>query len=477
MKERLVLNPQYVLKGWKKLPYAIYNTERNKAVFLNKEQFDLILQCSGKQEIDDEILSEPLRALLNEMKEKHVVHVAEEGETRDLFYKFYDNIYKRDVHWSVTGHCNYHCRHCFQSAPCGELMQPTLEQCKDIIRQFAECGISRVGITGGEPLVHPDFMAIVDELIANNIVINVIYSNGKLVTQGLLDELHERGLYPSFQISFDGVGYHDWMRGVPGAEKAALDAIRLLHKNGHAVSCSMCLCKENIGSLRETVKVLAEAGCSGVKTQCASPQGLWKTQKEHFLTYDEVLQAYLNYIPQFAEDGAPLSLQMEGFFTYEKSTNQYFLVADKSVSEGMDISKMPLCGVIHSGFYLGPSGNVVPCMSLDYIEMTGDFPNIYDMPLKEILSDSSFTEAMTKRVSHVLNHTEECVDCEYRFKCCGGCRAFAAANNPADYLAADKVTCKIFKEHWDEKLYSVADKYFTRKVRKTAEMEDPHTGC
>ena len=30
---------------------------------------------------------------------------------------------------------------------------------------------------------------------------------------------------PSIQFSFDGVGYHDWMRGIPGAEKAVLDAL------------------------------------------------------------------------------------------------------------------------------------------------------------------------------------------------------------------------------------------------------------
>lgn len=218
MSERLILSPQYTVKGWKKLPYAVYNTELKKAVFLTKEQFDLILMCSGKKEIDADTLKESLKGFLNRLKEQGVIRSAKDGETRNLYYKYYDNIYKQNVHWSITGKCNYKCRHCFQSAPCGELMQPTLEQCKDIIRQFEQCGIGSVGITGGEPLTHPDFLAIVDELIARNISISVIYSNGKLVNQKLLDELKKRGIRPSFQISFDGVGYHDWMRGVPGAE-------------------------------------------------------------------------------------------------------------------------------------------------------------------------------------------------------------------------------------------------------------------
>lgn len=471
MKERLILNPEYSLKGWKKLPYAVYDGERKKATFLNKQQFDLVLKCSGKKDIDMDVLDEDQKDFLESLKKHKVVRPAEAGETRDLYYKFYDNIYKQTVHWSITGRCNYHCRHCFQSAPCGELMQPTLEQCKDIIHQFAECGIGSVGITGGEPLVHPDFLAIVDELLANHISINVIYSNGRLVTQELLDELHKRGLHTGFQISFDGVGYHDWMRGVPGAEKTALDAIRLLRKNGHGVSCAMCLCRENIGSLRETVKVLAEAGCGALKTQCASPQGLWANQKEHFLTYDETLQAYLDYIPMYAEDKTPLALQMEGFFSYDPSTQTYSCLTDKTLPEDFSVpyTGMPVCGVVHTSFYVGPSGSVVPCMSLDYIEMTGQFPNLYGMPLKQILSDSSFTKFMSLRVKDLLDHTAECRECEHRSRCCGGCRAFAAVNNPSDYLAMDNVSCKILKEGWDQKLYAVGDKYFKRAERQSPE--------
>lgn len=471
MHERLILSPQYILRGWKKLPYAVYATELKKAIFLDKEQFDLILLCSGKTEIDPDTLKVPFQKFLAFLKKNGVVRPAKDGETRNLHYKYYDNIYKQSVHWSITGKCNYKCRHCFQSAPCGELMQPTLAQCKDIIRQFEECGIGSVGITGGEPLVHPDFLAIVDELIARNISISVIYSNGKLVDQKLLDEFKKRGIRPNFQISFDGVGYHDWMRGVPGAEKTALDAIRLLRDNGFGVSSAMVLCRDNIGSLRESVKTLAEAGCTGMKTQCASPEGLWKEQKEHFLSYDEVLQAYIDYIPQYAEDKTPLALQMEGFFMYDPRTGKYSCLVDREFPEGVTLSytQMPVCEVIHNSFYLGPSGNVVPCMTLDQIEMTKGFPNIYEMPLQQILSDSSYTEAMSLRVRDVIAHNEECRDCEYKCRCCAGCRAFAAVNKPDDYLAIDKITCKILKERWNEKLYTVADRYFKRKHRGNPE--------
>ena len=233
----------------------------------------------------------------------------------------------------------------------------------------------------------------------------------------------------------------------------------------------MCLCRENISSLRETVKVLAEAGCSALKTQCSSPQGLWANQKEHFLTYDETLQAYLDYIPQYAEDKAPIALQLEGFFSYDPANQTYVCLTDKSLPEGHPVpyTGLPVCSVVHTSFYLGPSGNVVPCMSLDYIELTSQFPNVYDMPLQQILSESSFTQAMSMRVKDVLDHTAECRECEHRSRCCGGCRAFAAVEHPNDYLAMDSVACKILKEGWDQKLYEVGDRYFKRAERKSPE--------
>jgi hypothetical protein len=35
----------------------------------------------------------------------------------------------------------------------------------------------------------------------------------------LLDELERRDMHPGFHMSFDGLGWHDWLRGVEGAER------------------------------------------------------------------------------------------------------------------------------------------------------------------------------------------------------------------------------------------------------------------
>ena len=71
--------------------------------------------------------------------------------------------------------------------------------------------------------------------------ITTIYSNGKLVTEELLDQLAERGIHPEFNMSYDGVdGWHDWLRGIPNAGKIAEDAFLRCKRKGFPTGALMC---------------------------------------------------------------------------------------------------------------------------------------------------------------------------------------------------------------------------------------------
>lgn len=471
---RFILNPDYVLCGWKNAPYSVMDRRLNRAVPVPGRVFELLFKCSGKKDIDVDSLDESDRKIFDELVEKNVIREAAQGEKRTLAYRQYPGVYKDSVQWSVTGKCNYNCRHCFQSAPHGVLGEPTLAQCLDVLRQLDECGIRTIGLTGGEPLIRRDLDAILDEIARRGMTLSVVYSNGKLVTDKFLDGLDARGLKPSFQISFDGVGYHDWMRGVPGAEQAALDTIRRLKRRGFPVTSSMCLCRENVGSIRETVKTLAEAGCQGLKFQRIMPQGEWLEQSKHFLSYDEALQAYLDYLPLYKEDGTPLDIQMEGFFMYSRRAG-YSVVADRHGREDM-LGKMPPCGIITRSLYIGPNGAVTPCMSMNGAAVEDQFPNVFKTPLKDILTESSYTRLTGYSVRDVLNHTEKCRDCAYRTKCCAGCRAFALGGEGTDYLGVDEITCKILTEGWADRLTEIADTLFER-AEKFEEDDTPGPAC
>ena len=457
------------LCGWKNLPFALVNEKSAIPRFLGKEEFSFLFSCNGKKDVELSEQSERVQKAVELLMKDGLLREAAQGEERTLIYNEYPGLYKREVQWSLTGKCNYRCRHCFQSAPEGVLGAPTREQLFDLIAQFKKNGIRLVSLTGGEPLIRRDFFDIVDELIRSGIRISTIYSNGALITEEWLDRLDERKIHPSFQISFDGVGYHDWMRGVPGAEVRAREAIRLLTARGYIATCAMCLCRENIGSVRETVKTLAEDGCRSIKLQRAIPQGEWCDQTEHYLTVDETMQTYLDYLRQFVEDGCPMDIQLEGLAAYHRKDG-FSLICDKHL-DAEKATRISPCGVINKSLYVGPNGAVTPCMSMCGAKVESRFPNVFETPLETILTESSYTQITGKRIDAVIGHVEECRECEYRYRCCGGCRAQATGQDSADYFGKDPVACDMFKHGWADKAAVLCEELnsATEAMRKEAD--------
>ena len=84
-------------------------------------------------------------------------------------------------------------------------------------------------------------LGVVDALGERGIAIEGIKTNGWLLDEAFLDGLDARGVRPRFQLSFDGVGCHDFLRGVPGAEERTVRAIGMLRERGHEVTAALCL--------------------------------------------------------------------------------------------------------------------------------------------------------------------------------------------------------------------------------------------
>src|SRR5690349_11548839 len=61
----------------------------------------------------------------------------------------------------INEDCNLRCAHCFVSATRVGKQMPLTEIVGKVIPQLSEARVRRVTLTGGEPTIHPDFMAIV----------------------------------------------------------------------------------------------------------------------------------------------------------------------------------------------------------------------------------------------------------------------------------------------------------------------------
>jgi len=448
-----LLNPDYALRGWKLLPYAVQPVQSGVTEFMDKRRWDLLIKCDGQTEVDIDALEDGDREVFDKWLSGFLIFECPKGS--ELWphqrYIYYPTRFKESVHWSITGKCNYKCKHCFMSAPHAAQGEPTWDELMIMLDSFVRCGIKRVTLTGGEPLVRRDFWDLVDEIHRKGINIDIIFSNGWLMNDEFFAQLDKRGMRPAIQFSFDGVGCHDWLRGVDGAEKAVTDAFEKCRERGIKTFAAMVMFKDNKDKIGETVRTLAKHGVSGLKICNAFPQGEWINYPDHYLTTAEMFQAYLDYIPEFIADGMPMSLELGGFFNYSKDSDEISATSDKRVPEDK-FSKVFMCTSVRRSMYVSPQGNVLPCMSMVGTPVEDRFPNLLDQPLEEILDSSSlYMDIVNYRISDYLEHNPECRECEYKASCCGGCRAVALRDTPDDYLAPDLVICEYYKGGWREK--------------------------
>lgn len=442
------IDPRFLLRGWEGQPFALVDGRTATAHFVTRDVFDTLLLCDGRLRPSNPLFFGPGRARLGLLEREGVLAFSDEPcslEPRQE-YRTYPNHYMRQVQWSLTGRCNYRCRHCYMSAPHAVLGQPSTEECLTIVDQMAEAGVLAVKLTGGEPLVHPGFLRIVECLCERGIAIATILTNGELVTEELLCALEEQGVLCGFDISFDGThGCHDWLRGVDGAGKAAVRAFGLCREHGFPTGAQYVLHRGNIDVLRESVRLLGDLGVETVSVGAVSDEGEAHGMRDLILRRDEVFDILCTYLPQFLEDGAPLPrLNLGGVFVVERGRVR--LVRESDCGEGC--AARPACDTIRSTMYLNPDGYILPCASMAYDEgVKKTFPNLSDTTISQALSDSSYLDCVRLTVADVLERNPRCRACAYLGRCMGGCRANAVDEAGApSVLGMDRASCSFFTD-------------------------------
>ena len=458
------LKEPWAFRGWKKLPFAIQAMEgeyrHEKPFLMEKTPFLDLLCCNGEEDVDVSSFSEAGRVVLKEMQDADMIESSSEPMRRlsgFQRYHVYPSRRNESVHWSITGKCNFKCRHCLVSAPNAHHPQLPLSDCLHIVDEIAKCGVNRVDITGGEPLVRRDFEEIVRAISERNIDIGVLFTNASLLTAETLDMLEKHHQHPTFQLSFDGLGHHDWLRGVPGAEQQADEAFHLLKDRDYIVNAAMCIHRENRDSLRATANYLAGLNVKTLRVNAPQNLGLWKQYAEEYaLTEDEVWAIYSVFITHYFEDGMPLGVELDGYFRCAKGKTDYRISYVHHAREDDDWSRYPYCESTRYNLYIGPEGRLAPCMGFSDSALKEEFPSVLEQPLGELTLNSFYNDTVQTRVSDLLAKNPECAACEHLPKCCGGCM-LEGITDEGDYLVPDSRCCYFHKHIGEAAVRKVAD--------------------
>ena len=179
------------------------------------------------------------------------------------------------LYFYLTAGCNLRCRHCwlapkYQSSESsrGSLDFPLF---REILKQAQPLGLTAVTLTGGEPLLHPRFGELIEVIQAADLGL-VVETNGLLITPVLARNL-ARGKTPSISVSLDGVDAetHEWVRGVSGSFKRAVEGIQHLVGAGLRPQIIFTVMRANQEQMPAVVRLAEELGAGAVKFNIVQP--------------------------------------------------------------------------------------------------------------------------------------------------------------------------------------------------------------
>lgn len=364
--------------------------------------------------------------------------------------------YLREIHWAITGGCNLRCRHCFMEAPIDRYPQPDGSELADTVRQFVLANAAFVSLTGGEPLMHPDIKPLIIQLSENGIAINQIVTNGTLLNADFVAFLQGMGQNPAFQISLDGLGRHDQMRGVTGAETAALSAITLCISAGLLTAVTSIFSRENIDSLIPTYERLKALGVSTWMISRAQTTGLWRGGPAA-LTTDEMGEALLVLQRRWLEDGKPINMLLESFYEARRAD------APPQHKQGQYSPQSLECADTRERIFLLPDGHLLPCPGFTGTTVASQMPNLSERTLAEVLKASSLADFCREIKLARLLQNPQCEACEYFAECGMGCRAYALTEGGSQ-SGVEPNACAMYKGGWRRRFLQAEQRFEKGRV-------------
>lgn len=250
--------------------------------------------------------------------------------------------------------CNFKCQHC-----CITRLQTkkqdrffTIDDVKELSRQADEMGLAHIVITGGEPLVFPDFDEIVKAIDPQKFYITSD-TNGWFLDLEKAKHLKSIGV-DKIQLSLDSLiaKEHDDFRRKKGSHERAMKAIDACKEAGLNIIIASVVTKQRIRS-DEFIDFL-EFGKKkdvGIFVTYAKPVGAWEGNYDVLITKDDM--DYLRGLEK-----------------------KYNVFTHLTPSYGLDLG----CIAVKRMVSITKFGDIMPC---PYIHVS--LGNFFEEPLKDII--------------------------------------------------------------------------------------------
>lgn len=330
------------------------------------------------------------------------------------------------LYFYLTEGCNLACRHCWIAPRFdndGKLPTLPVELFERAIEEAKPLGLSSVKLSGGEPLMHPQFAELLRIIRREELHLS-LETNGVLCTSEIAREIAQVQNC-CVSVSLDGIDAetHDWVRCVSGSFKMAIQGIENLVAAGIKPQIIMTLMKKNATQIEDMIRLAEKLGASSVKFNVVQPTArgkeLSKTGKT--LTVEEVIE-----LGRYVEMSLSLKTKLRLFFDYPLA----FRTLSQMQHGIASCSIHNIMGVISSGHYaLCGIGYHVPELVFGFVGKDS---------LETIWSSNRVLNELRAGLPGKLEGV--CSNCLMKHLCLGSCIAqnyYANKNLWAPYMFCD----------------------------------------
>jgi SynChlorMet cassette radical SAM/SPASM protein ScmF len=322
----------------------------------------------------------------------------------------------------LTGGCNLACRHCWiapsyqpNGGTGGHLDYGLFALA---LEEGLPLGLSNVKLTGGEPLLHPDFIKMIDLLREKELSLG-IETNGTLMTESLARFLKDKSTLDHISVSLDGSEpeTHDSFRGVRGSFEKACQGIRHLVNVGYRPQIIMSLHAENINEIEAIIQLAEGLGAASVKFNLIQPSGRGKlmTERGQVSSLMKLIQ-----IGQWIENDLRKRTSISLVYSWPMA---FFNIHSLLTFQGYSCSIFNVLGIL-------PSGNLAMCgIGMQIPELS--YGQIGQERIATIWTTHPMLVALRKRIPYELEGI--CGECVLRDRCLGLCVA-------ENYLVHNRLT-------------------------------------
>ncbi|MGD9818649.1 MAG: heme b synthase [Desulfomonilaceae bacterium] len=333
----------------------------------------------------------------------------------------------RLVAWEMTRACNLNCIHCRAGAcPQADPNQLSTLEGFRLIDGIRAVGKPILIMTGGEPLLRPDFFDLANYAVKSGLRA-VLATNGVLVTEAIAKELAKVGI-PRASISLDGASAedHDKFRKIPGAFEASLKGVEALKSAGIGVQINTTLTKRNRDQLSQIMKLAEKIGAVAFHVFLLVPTGRAKDMSGEEMGPEEYEETLL----EFYSLGRKSKLETKATCApqYYRIMRQQAAIDGLTVDEvnfGLNARTRGCLGGL-SFCFISHIGELQPC---GYFDVQAG--SIRDTSFADLWANAE----LFKDLRTFSKLEGKCGKCNY-LRFCGGCRA-RAYENSGSYMAEE----------------------------------------